>query len=159
MYQLYCMMLCKPLVLSSRIKNKRKREIEIEKENNQSSLSSTLIEQLIGFFFCSFVSQPDKFVEQLACLSIVNFQVYYLGDFMFCFIIYYDWWQQRFELTVENVRHYRFKYGHMKYQVCYESELKGLSSETTLVLSNTRELNRVPNIKQSSLYTTTHGPC
>ena len=30
---------------------------------------------------------------------------------------------------------------------CYESRLKGLSPETTLVLSNTRELNRVPNTK------------
>ena len=30
---------------------------------------------------------------------------------------------------------------------CYESRLKGLSQETTLVLSNTRELNRVPNTK------------
>ena len=30
---------------------------------------------------------------------------------------------------------------------CYESRLKGLSQETTLVLSNTRELDRVPNTK------------
>ena len=30
---------------------------------------------------------------------------------------------------------------------CYESRLKGLNQETTLVLSNTRELNRVPNTK------------
>ena len=30
---------------------------------------------------------------------------------------------------------------------CYESKLKGLSSETTLVLSNTRELDRVPSTK------------
>ena len=29
--------------------------------------------------------------------------------------------------------------------LCYESRLKGLSRETTLVLSNTRELNRVPS--------------
>jgi len=28
---------------------------------------------------------------------------------------------------------------------CYESKLKGLSNETTLVLSNTRELDRVPS--------------
>jgi len=28
---------------------------------------------------------------------------------------------------------------------CYELELKGLSNRTTLVLSNTRELNRVPS--------------
>ena len=28
---------------------------------------------------------------------------------------------------------------------CYESRLKGLSQETTLVLSNTRELDRVPS--------------
>ena len=31
--------------------------------------------------------------------------------------------------------------------VCYESRLKGLSQETTLVLSNTRELDRVPKTK------------
>ena len=30
---------------------------------------------------------------------------------------------------------------------CYESRLKGLSQETTLVLSNTRELDRVPKTK------------
>ena len=31
--------------------------------------------------------------------------------------------------------------------MCYESRLKGLSQETTLVLSNTRELDRVLNTK------------
>jgi len=31
--------------------------------------------------------------------------------------------------------------------MCYESMLKGLSKEATLVLSNTRELDRVPNTK------------
>jgi len=30
---------------------------------------------------------------------------------------------------------------------CYELRLKGLSNRTTLVLSNTRELDRVPNTK------------
>ena len=30
---------------------------------------------------------------------------------------------------------------------CYELKLKGLSDRTTLVLSNTRELNRVPKTK------------
>jgi len=30
---------------------------------------------------------------------------------------------------------------------CYDSKLKGLSNELTLVLSNTRELDRVPNTK------------
>ena len=30
---------------------------------------------------------------------------------------------------------------------CYDSRLKELSDETTLILSNTRELNRVPNTK------------
>ena len=29
--------------------------------------------------------------------------------------------------------------------VCYDSKLKGLSDEQTLVLSDTRELDRVPN--------------
>ena len=31
--------------------------------------------------------------------------------------------------------------------LCYESMLKGLSKEATLVLSNTRELDRVPKTK------------
>ena len=31
--------------------------------------------------------------------------------------------------------------------ICYDSKLKGLSNETTLVLSNTRELDRVSSIK------------
>ena len=42
---------------------------------------------------------------------------------------------------------------------CYDSRLKVLSQETTLVLSNTRELDRVPSTKWSILYTSTHGPC
>ena len=29
--------------------------------------------------------------------------------------------------------------------MCYDLKLKGLSNKTTLVLSNTRELNRVPS--------------
>jgi len=33
----------------------------------------------------------------------------------------------------------------LKTDMCYESRLKG--QETTLVLSNTRELNRVPSTK------------
>ena len=33
------------------------------------------------------------------------------------------------------------------YTECYNSKLKGLSSETTLVLSNTRELDKVPSTK------------
>ena len=36
---------------------------------------------------------------------------------------------------------------------------KSLSDETTLVLSNTRELDRVPSTKLSTLYTSTHGLC
>ena len=32
-------------------------------------------------------------------------------------------------------------------ELCYESMLKGLSKEATLVLSNTRELDRVPKTK------------
>jgi len=35
---------------------------------------------------------------------------------------------------------------HIAY-TCYESKLKELSNETTLVLSNIRELDRVPNTK------------
>ena len=30
---------------------------------------------------------------------------------------------------------------------CYDLKLKGLSNKTTLILSNTRELNRVPSTK------------
>ena len=32
-------------------------------------------------------------------------------------------------------------------QFCYDLKLKGLSNKTTLVLSNTRELDRVPSTK------------
>jgi len=35
----------------------------------------------------------------------------------------------------------------MEYTKCYESKLKELSNETTLVLSNTRELDKVPSTK------------
>ena len=43
--------------------------------------------------------------------------------------------------------------------VCYELRSLGLDNRTTLVSSNTRELDRVPNTKQSTLYTITHGLC
>ena len=43
--------------------------------------------------------------------------------------------------------------------ICYDLKLKVSSNKTTLVLSNTRELDRVPSTKQSTLYTITHGPC
>jgi len=43
--------------------------------------------------------------------------------------------------------------------MCYDSMLKGLSKELTLVLSDTRELDRVPSTKYSTLYTNPHGPC
>ena len=46
-------------------------------------------------------------------------------------------------------------FGHM----CYDSMLKVLSKELTLVLSDTRELDRVPSTELSTLYTSTHGPC
>ena len=35
----------------------------------------------------------------------------------------------------------------MKLAWCYDSMLQGLSKELTLVLSDTRELDRVPNTK------------
>jgi len=38
-------------------------------------------------------------------------------------------------------------YSNLAEQYCYELKLKGLSNRTTLVLSNTRELDRVPNTK------------
>ena len=31
--------------------------------------------------------------------------------------------------------------------MCYDSKLKGLNNELTLILSDTRELDRVPNTK------------
>ena len=46
-----------------------------------------------------------------------------------------------------------------KQPCCYDLRLKGLSDKTTLVLSNTRELDRVPSTKFSTLYTNPHGLC
>ena len=43
--------------------------------------------------------------------------------------------------------------------ICYDLKLKVSSNKITLVLSNTRELNRVPSTKQSTLYTIIHGLC
>jgi len=37
--------------------------------------------------------------------------------------------------------------GRLKAPYCYDSKLKGLSNELTLVLSDTRKLDRVPNTK------------
>ena len=42
---------------------------------------------------------------------------------------------------------------------CYELKLLGLSNRTTLVLSNTRELNRELFYKLVYLYSSTGGPC
>ena len=43
--------------------------------------------------------------------------------------------------------------------MCYELKSLEWDKRTTLVLSNTRELDRVPSTKYSTLYTTLHGPC
>ena len=40
-----------------------------------------------------------------------------------------------------------------------DQSFKGLSNDTTLVLSDTRELDRVLSTEQSTLYTNSHGPC
>ena len=53
-----------------------------------------------------------------------------------------------FQLSQESI--YLRTYPHSldsQCSTCYGSRLKGLSQETTLVLSNTRELDRVPNTK------------
>ena len=47
---------------------------------------------------------------------------------------------------IAEIKEYDIK-AHVHGMVCYESKLKELSNETTLVLSNTRELDRVPNTK------------
>ena len=47
----------------------------------------------------------------------------------------------------------------INYPLCYELRFLGLDNRTTLVLSNTRELDRVPSTEQSTLYTNPHGLC
>ena len=42
---------------------------------------------------------------------------------------------------------------------CYELKPLEQNQRTTLVLSNTRELDKVPSTEQSTLYTSTHGLC
>ena len=49
--------------------------------------------------------------------------------------IYYQGHRERTEINM------------IREQKCYESKLKGLSNDTTLVLSDTRELDRVPDTK------------
>ena len=44
-------------------------------------------------------------------------------------------------------RHEEARAALVKSQECYDLKLKGLSNKTTLVLSNTRELDRVPKTK------------
>ena len=43
--------------------------------------------------------------------------------------------------------------------LCYDLKSLEWDQRTTLVLSNIRELDRVPKTKYSTLYTITHGPC
>ena len=47
----------------------------------------------------------------------------------------------------------------LKQIYCYELKLLEWSSRTTLVLSNTRELDREPLYKLVYLYSPTGGPC
>jgi len=49
------------------------------------------------------------------------------------------------EHTNQTLKQYLHVY--CNYQQCYDSKLKDLSNELTLVLSDARELNRVPNTK------------
>ena len=53
-----------------------------------------------------------------------------------------------------------FQIGGLVYDsICYDLKSLEWDNKTTLVLSNTRELDRVPSTKYSSLYTNPHGPC
>ena len=63
---------------------------------------------------------------------VIDFRIYYPRNFIFRFPINYDWSGGQLYSLGEGVG-------------CYDSKLKGLSDELTLVLSNTRELDRVPS--------------
>ena len=61
-----------------------------------------------------------------------------------------SWKQNALGLNSKNVRislrDFLFRFQNFLYHAqCYGSRLKGLSQEATLVLSNTRELDRVPS--------------
>ena len=54
-------------------------------------------------------------------------------------------WYRRATVLDRNWRESRREEERLRGKKCYESKLKGLSDEATLVLSNTRELDRVPS--------------
>ena len=61
--------------------------------------------------------------------------------------LYIDYFLDIFTEFPSNFINFHFYVQELLKPRCYESKLKELSNETTLVLSNTRELDRVPSTK------------
>ena len=48
-------------------------------------------------------------------MFIVNFHVNDLGDLIFRFTIYHNWWWRGFKPIEKGVKHNRFEYRHVEY--------------------------------------------
>ena len=79
-----------------------------------SSMSKFGCENLLGSIFSVFIPQPDHLIQELVCLSVINFGVYYLRNFIFRFSINYYWSRSQLYSFRERVGHNRFKHKHME---------------------------------------------
>ena len=66
------------------------------------------------FIFSVFISQSDHLVQKFACLSVIDFRVYYPRNFIFGFSINYNWSRNWLFSLRKRVGHGKFKYRHME---------------------------------------------
>ena len=81
------------------------------------------------FVFSVFIFQPDHLVQEFACLSVINFRIYYPRHFIFRFPVNYDQSGGQLYSLRESVGCGRFKHGHMEDQMNRAHRFWKLESE------------------------------
>jgi len=90
---------------------------------------------VISVLFSTTILTKSSIVKNNKSFIIVEYISSKFDYFLFTFSCSFSFYVCSYEVVTIDCYH------------CYESMLKGLSKEATLVLSNTRELDRVPNTK------------
>ena len=67
-----------------------------------------------GFVSSIFILSPDHLVQEFACLSVINFRIYYPRNFIFRFPINYDWSGGQLYSPEESIGCGEFKHGYME---------------------------------------------
>ena len=78
-------------------------------------MSEFYCENPFGFVSSIFIPYPDHLVQEFACPSAINFRIHYPRNFIFGFLVNYDWSRDQLYSLGENVGHGRFKHEHIEY--------------------------------------------